>query len=171
MCPPALGLATWVASAWSRLVIRYWDQNMAASWPLILVMGYLSRDSALPSQWQQRPPLFDRHCGTPESPGAWSWPILLGMAVTILTRPPDRKRRAAFVSKIGLATRPVVRAKIRPQAYGFGFNSQNGGTQSYSVRPARFIMPDPAAQFGSTSRARGWPTTALNIQSLQRSAS
>lgn len=142
----ALGLATWVALLGPGLVIVI-GTKYGRFWPLFLVMGLTLAGTALFHFSGNKAAYMIANCGT-----GITWGMVMAYLLGMASQFDASGRTAAaggFVSKIGLATGPVVAGQVLTAGYGFGV-ILNGALILFVV--SAVIMLIPARQLDRQSR-------------------
>lgn len=143
----ALGLATWVALLGPGLVIVI-GTKYGRFWPLFLVMGLTLAGTALFHFSGNKAAYMIANCGT-----GITWGMVMAYLLGMASQFDASGRTAAaggFVSKIGLATGPVVTGQVLTAGYGFDV-ILNGALILFVV--SMVIMLIPARQLDRQSRA------------------
>jgi predicted MFS family arabinose efflux permease len=142
----ALGLATWVALLGPGLVIII-GTKYGRFWPLFLVMGLTLAGTALFHLSGSKAAYLIANCGT-----GITWGMVMAYLLGMASQFDESGRTAAaggFVSKIGLATGPVIAGQILTAGFGFSF-ILNGALILFVV--CTVIMLIPARQLDQQSR-------------------
>ncbi|GHA97919.1 hypothetical protein GCM10009069_21160 [Algimonas arctica] len=142
----ALGLATWVALLGPGLVIVI-GTRYGRFWPLFLVMGLTLAGTALFHFSGNKAAYLIANCGT-----GITWGMVMAYLLGMASQFDASGRTAAaggFVSKIGLATGPVVAGQVLTAGYGFDV-ILNGALILFVV--STVIMLIPARQLDRQSR-------------------
>lgn len=142
----ALGLATWVALLGPGLVIVI-GTKYGRFWPLLLVMGLTLAGTALFHFSGNKAAYMIANCGT-----GITWGMVMAYLLGMASQFDASGRTAAaggFVSKIGLATGPVVAGQVLTAGYGFDV-ILNGALVLFVL--SAVIMLIPARQLDRQSR-------------------